>query len=115
MISFQQASALKEAGFPQKKYPHARYYITEDIMIDFQDISYIYSSNLPLNLQEEGYSGKHDFADQDKLVYQPTLEDLIGYGLYEKHIKDYVEKYLEANKDVQENSEKLCPPDSIKE
>ncbi len=93
MITYQTAVKMKELGFPQKRHKSAKYYVTPDMIIDFEDI--------------------HDFKEvtewatkrsevqvnwNDKFTYIPELIDLLGISTYDLTLDSAVYQWIEGRK-----------------
>lgn len=92
MLNYEKCKMLKELGFPQKKYRYAKYYLTPELVIDFETAHDVFDNNRKVNdIYEE-----IDWTLN--LVYIPTLEDLIGEQSYELTINAAANQMVEFNK-----------------
>lgn len=102
MINFEQAKLMKELGLPQKRHKNAKYYVTPDIIMDFEAIH---------DLKDTKAWFEKRFEEQvnwmDHFTYIPELIDLIGLESYDLTLDAAVYHFIEGKKSVQEDQKDL--------
>ncbi len=97
MITFETANEMKKLGLTQKRHKSAKYYVTPDIIMDFEAIH---------DLKDAKAWFKKRFDEQvnwmEHFTYIPELIDLIGIESYNLTLDAAVWHFIEGKKSQQE-------------
>ncbi len=96
MITYETAKQMKELGLPQKRHKSAKYYVTPDIIIDFEAIH---------DLKDAKAWNDKRFEEQvnwqDYFTYIPELIDLIPLENYNLTLDAAAWQFIEGRKSQQ--------------
>lgn len=99
MISFEQAKLMKELGLTQKRHKNAKYYVTPDIIMDFEAIH---------DLKDAKHwfltRGEVNVNWMEHFTYIPELIDLIGPQSYDLTLDAAVYHFIDNHKQAHEDN-----------